>query len=223
MKSDMNSRQRISCLFAVMLLASSSTALASAAATPSSSAPKADPTKGAAVAGQVCAACHAADGNSAIPANPILAGQHAAYISKQLHNFKVRPGAKAERENAIMAGFAGALSEDDIRNLAAFYSTQSPKGSYAQNKELALVGQSIYRAGIPSRGVPACVGCHSPSGAGIPAQYPRLSGQHSEYTKTQLTNFRSGQRANSAQMMKISAQLKDSEIEALAEYIAGLR
>ncbi|MFZ9670703.1 MAG: c-type cytochrome [Burkholderiaceae bacterium] len=186
--------------------------------------PKVDLQKGASIAGQVCVGCHAVDGNSTVPDFPILAGQHAAYLSKQLHNFQVKPNAKkAERENAVMAGFAAALSEDDIRNVSAFYASQAIKPSYAQKKDVLTLGQTIYRAGVPARGIPACVGCHAPNGAGIPAQYPRLSGQYAQYTKSQLAAFKSGARANSAQMNKISAQLTDQEMEALAEYIAGLR
>ncbi|MFZ9102558.1 MAG: c-type cytochrome [Burkholderiaceae bacterium] len=186
--------------------------------------PKIDLQKGVSIAGQVCVGCHAVDGNSTVPDFPILAGQHAAYLSKQLHNFQVKPNAKkAERENAIMAGFAAALSEDDIRNVSAFYASQTMKPSYAQKKDVLALGQKIYRAGIAAKGVPACVGCHAPNGAGIPAQYPHLSGQYAQYTKTQLAAFKSGARANSVQMAKISAQLTDQEMEALAEYIAGLR
>jgi cytochrome c553 len=205
------------------------TPIAINAATPAagSAAPatqKIDLQKGASIAGQVCVGCHAVDGNSTVPDFPILAGQHAAYLSKQLHNFQVKPNAKkAERENAIMAGFAAALSEEDIRNVSAFYAAQAIKPSYAQKKDVLTLGQTIYRAGVPARGIPACVGCHAPNGAGIPAQYPRLSGQYAQYTKSQLAAFKSGARANSAQMTKISAQLTDQEMEALAEYIAGLR
>lgn len=199
------------------------------AATPASGSaapagPKIDLQKGASIAGQVCVGCHAVDGNSTVPDFPILAGQHAAYLSKQLHNFQVKPNAKkAERDNAIMAGFAAALSEDDIRNVSAFYAAQAIKPSYAQKKDVLTLGQTIYRAGVPARGIPACVGCHAPNGVGIPAQYPRLSGQYAQYTKSQLAAFKSGARANSAQMTKIAAQLTDQEMEALAEYIAGLR
>lgn len=206
------------------VVASAAAPAAPAAAAAPAQAPKADLAKGAAIASQVCAACHAADGNSSIADNPILAGQHAAYLAKQLHNFQVKPNAqKAERENAIMAGFAAGLSESDIRDVTAYYAAQTIKPSFAQKKDVLALGQKIYRAGIAAKGIPACVGCHAPNGAGIPAQYPRLAGQYAQYTKTQLTAFRSGARANSAQMNKISAQLTDQEMEALAEYIAGLR
>jgi cytochrome c553 len=223
MKSDMKRRKGANLLRTTTLVAMGM-AMATAHAAAPAAAPQVDLKKGAEIAGQVCAACHAADGNSNIAENPILAGQHAGYLAKQLHNFQVRNGAtKAERENAIMAGFAAMLSADDIRNVSAFYASQPAKGAYAANKDLLAKGQQIYRAGIPARGVPACVGCHAPNGAGIPIQYPKLSGQHAAYTQAQLTSFRSGARANSAQMMKIAAQMSDADISAVAEYIAGLR
>ncbi|MEY2776233.1 MAG: hypothetical protein RLY30_331 [Pseudomonadota bacterium] len=227
MKSDMKRQSGAKLLHTSRMMAALTAAtmtLTSAQAAAPAAAPAVDLKRGAEIAGQVCVACHAADGNSTIAENPILAGQHAGYLSKQLHNFQVRPGAsKAERENAIMAGFAATLSADDIRNVSAYYAAQPLKGAYSANKDLLVKGQQIYRAGIPARGVPACVGCHAPNGAGIPIQYPRLSGQHATYTQAQLTGFRSGARANSAQMMKIAAQMSDADIAAVAEYIAGLR
>lgn len=183
-----------------------------------------DLAKGKATAAAVCAACHMPDGNSMIPQNPILAGQHAAYLEKQLHNFRVKPGAKvAERENAVMAGFAAMLTPDDIANLSAFYSQQAPKSASPKRKELIAAGEKIYRAGLPEKGVPACVGCHTPTGAGIAAQYPRLAGQHPEYTEATLNNFRLGQRKNNAQMMTIAGKMSEADIAAVSEYIASLR
>lgn len=185
---------------------------------------KADIAKGQAIAGQVCAACHAADGNSVISINPILASQHAAYLSKQLHNFKVKPGAtQAERANAVMAGFAAMLSEEDIRNVSAFYAAQKITPALPADKSLIERGQQIYRAGIPEKNVPACVGCHSPNGAGIPAQYPRLAGQHADYTASTLAAFRAKERGNSAQMSSIAAGMADTDIRAVSEFLAGLR
>jgi cytochrome c553 len=183
-----------------------------------------DLAKGRATAAAVCAACHMPDGNSMIPQNPILAGQHAAYLEKQLHNFRLKPGAKEpERNNAIMLGFASMLSEEDIRNLGAFYASQSPKSAAPKRKELVQAGERIYRGGIAEKGVPACAGCHSPNGAGIPAQYPRLAGQHPEYTESTLNGFRLGQRKNSAQMAVIAAKMSESDIAAVSEYIASMR
>jgi cytochrome c553 len=183
-----------------------------------------DANKGAQIATQVCAACHAADGNATAVTNPKLAGQHADYLYKQLSNFKVKSGAKeADRANAIMAGFAAQLSDADMRNVAAYYESQKLKPSSAKDKELSELGQKIYRGGIADKNVPACAGCHGAAGAGIPAQYARLGGQWAEYTESQLVGFRSGARKNNAQMTTIASRLSDREMKAVSEYIAGLR
>jgi cbb3-type cytochrome c oxidase subunit III len=185
---------------------------------------KPDLQKGSQIAQQVCVACHGADGNSPTPANPNLAGQHADYLYKQLTEFKVKEGEKtARRANAIMAGFVAGLSEADMRNVAAYFASQEQKPTAAKNREWVELGQKIYRAGIADKGVPACAGCHSPNGAGIPAQYPRLQGQYAEYTESQLVAFRQGERLNSAQMTTIAERLSDREIKAVSDYIAGLR
>lgn len=185
---------------------------------------KPDLAKGQQVASQVCAACHGADGNATGPANPKLAAQHADYLYKQLVDYVPKAGAKeAARANAVMQGFASTLSDDDKRNVAAFYASQALKPSAAKNKEWVELGQALYRGGIAAKQVPSCAGCHGPTGAGIPAQYPRLAGQWAEYTEAQLVAFRGGQRKNSAQMTAIAARLSDTEIKALADYIAGLR
>ena len=174
--------------------------------------------KGEAVATAVCAACHTFDGNRGTPAYPILQGQHPEYLAKQLAEFK---GGK--RKNPIMQGMAAALSEDDMKNVAAFYAGKSAKPGFAKNKEFATLGEKIYRGGIAERQIAACAGCHSPTGAGIPSQYPRLAGQHSDYTQAQLLAFRDGLRTNSPQMKDVTAKLNDHEIKAVADYIAGLR
>ena len=166
----------------------------------------------------VCLACHTADGSRGLPTYPILQGQHPEYLVKQLAEFK-----EGKRKNSIMSGMAAALTPEDMRNIAAFYASKKPKPGTAKNPDLVAVGEKIYRGGIAKKGVPACAGCHSPNGAGIPVQYPRLSAQHADYTKAQLVAFRQGERTNSAQMSSISANLSDKEIEALADYIAGLR
>jgi cytochrome c553 len=159
-----------------------------------------------------------------IAQNPILAGQHAAYIEKQLVNFRLKPGAKApERNNAIMQGFATMLSEEDMRNLGAFYASQTPKSASPKRKDLVAAGERIYRAGVPEKGLPACAGCHGPGAAGIPAQYPRLAGQHPEYTEATLNAFRGGQRKNSSQMTTIASKMSDAEVAAVSEYVASLR
>ncbi|NBO95591.1 MAG: cytochrome c4 [Betaproteobacteria bacterium] len=185
---------------------------------------KPDIAAGQQIAGGVCAGCHAADGNSPSPANPKLAAQHAAYLAKQLHNFKPQAeGKPPERNNAIMQGFASALNDQQIRDVSAYFAAQKLKPAAAKNKDLVELGQKIYRGGIADKGVPACAGCHSPNGAGIPDQYPRLQGQYAEYTESQLVAFRQGTRANSTQMMTIAARMSDKEMKAVSDYIAGLR
>lgn len=179
-----------------------------------------DPAKAQALATTVCAACHGADGNSVLTANPKLAGQHAEYIRRQLAAFKAN-----ERKAAAMNGVAAALSDDDMRNLAAYFAGQKPSAGTAHDAELVVQGQKLYRGGNAEKGVPACAGCHSPDGAGIPVQYPRLAGQHTEYTLNQLKAFRAGERASglSGMMKTIASRLDDHQMAALAEYIAGLR
>jgi len=186
---------------------------------------QADLARGQQVATQVCAACHAVDGNSAIAANPVLAGQHADYTQKQLMNFKPQSGKSAERPNAVMAGMVAALSTDDMRNVAAYFESQKPKPRAARDPELVKQGQAIYRGGILSKNVAACTACHGPNGAGMPAQFPRLAGQFAEYTAAQLKAFRTGERANDPNrtMRATAEKLSDREIAAVAEYIAGLR
>jgi cytochrome c553 len=179
---------------------------------------KPDLAKGEEKATQVCVACHTADGTRGSPANPILQGQHTEYLVKQLTEFK-----SGKRANAIMGGMAGMLTDEEMKNIAAFYNSKQAKPGAAKNKDLVALGEKIYRGGIAAKQVPACSGCHSPNGAGIPAQYPRMGGQHGDYTESQLVAFRSGARANSAQMTAIAARLSDTEIKAVSDYIAGLR
>lgn len=166
----------------------------------------------------MCAACHSPDGNSVIPVNPKLAQQHPDYLVKQLQEFK-----SGKRANPIMAGMAAALSEDDMKNIAFWVSTKAAAPGVAKEKDMLALGERIYRGGIADRQIPACAGCHSPNGAGIPAQYPRLSGQHVEYAVAQLTAFRDGVRLNSLQMTGVAAKMNDREIKAVADYIASLR
>lgn len=179
---------------------------------------KPDLAAGEAKATAVCSACHAIDGSRGLAANPILQGQHADYLVKQLMEFK-----EGKRKSAVMNGMAAPLTPEDMRNLAAFYASKKAPVGTAKNKDLVAVGERIYRGGIAKKAVPACAGCHSPNGVGIPSQYPRLAGQHADYVKAQLVAFRQGERTNNAQMMAISANLSDKEIEALADYVAGLR
>ncbi len=179
---------------------------------------KPDLVKGEASYGAVCMACHGADGNSVIAANPMLSQQHPEYLVKQLQEFK-----SGKRKSAIMQGFASTLSDDDMRNIAYWVTSKPAKPGFAKDKELVALGERIYRGGIADRQIASCAGCHSPNGAGLPAQYPRLSGQHADYTVTQLNMFRDGSRANSPQMNQVAAKLNDKEIKAVADYIAGLR
>lgn len=213
-------------LFATLLIAAALVApsmSAQAAGAAPAAAPAAKPAGPNLAAGgekyaAVCAACHGADGNSAIPANPKLAQQHPEYIVKQLQEFK-----SGKRNNAIMKGFATLLSDDDMKNIAYWVAANPAKPGFAKEKDLVTLGERIWRGGIADRQIAACSGCHSPNGAGIPSQYPRLSGQHADYTVGQLTSFRDGVRLNSLQMNQIAAKLNDREIRALSDYIAGLR
>ncbi len=198
--------------------ASEEAAPAAHAAAAEPKAAKPDLAKGEAMFTAVCAACHGADGNSGTPTFPKLAQQHPQYLIKQLQEFK-----SDKRANAVMKGFASALSDDDMRNIAYWVSSKPAKAGFASDKTLVMLGERIYRGGIADRQVAACAGCHSPNGAGIPAQFPRLSGQHADYAVAQLTAFRDGARKNSAQMSQVAAKLNDREIKAVADYVAGLR
>jgi cytochrome c553 len=166
----------------------------------------------------VCAACHGADGNSGTPANPKLAQQHPEYLVKQLQEFK-----SGKRPSPVMQAFAAQLSDADMKNIAYWVGSQKAKTGFAKDKELVVLGERIYRGGIGERQVAACAGCHSPTGAGVPSQFPRLAGQHADYTEAQLKAFRDGPRKNSLQMSQIAAKLNDREMRAVADYIAGLR
>jgi cytochrome c553 len=214
-------------LFATSLLAAllalpamSSFAAGEPAAAPAAPvmAAKPDLVKGEATFAAVCAACHGADGNSGTPTYPKLSQQHPEYLVKQLQEYKA-----GKRKNAIMQGFAATLSDSDMKNVAYWATSKKAKPGFSKEKELVTLGERIYRGGITDRQIAACAGCHSPTGGGIPSQYPRLSGQHSEYTTAQLTAFRDGVRTNSLQMTQVAAKLNDKEIRAVSDYIAGLR
>ena len=208
--------------FSIVLLAMSSITYANESTTPA----KADPVKGEAlyVSGDAargivaCVSCHGVAGNSTISVNPKLAGQHEAYIAKQLDNFK-----GPDRNNPVMTTFANMMTAEDMKNVSRYLSTQKAKPGAAKNKEIVELGKQIYRGGIAEKNVPACAGCHSPNGAGIPAQFPRVAGQHQDYTIAQLTNFRTSARKNSVQMTTISKRMSDDEIKAVADYVAGLK
>lgn len=206
-------------VFVAALAATLATALiapVSAAEAPQGPA-KPDLAKGAQISQQVCSACHTADGSRGMPNFPILQGQHADYIVKQLTEFK-----SGARDNAIMKGMATPLSPEDMRNVAAFYESKQAKPGAAKHKDTVELGQKIWRGGIADRAVPACAGCHGPTGAGIPSQYPRLSGQHADYLYAQLAAFAAGKRTNSPQMMAIAAKMTDAEMKAVTDYADGL-
>lgn len=177
------------------------------------------------IAETVCVACHGADGNSPTSANPILAGQGSEYLFKQLTEFKAAEGKPAVRNNPIMAGMTAALTVDDMKGLAVYFSQQKRKPASAIDEKLVAAGKTLWRKGDFDRGIPACAGCHGPTGAGVPAQYPRLAGQYAEYTDIQLKNFRSEERSNDPEKMMrtIADKLSDKQIKAVADYAAGLR
>ena len=187
---------------------------------------KADPAKGETIFTNgdatrnipACVSCHGAAGNSTIVQNPRLSAQHEPYTYKQLMNFRT-----PERANPIMSPIAKALTEQDMHNIAAWLDKQEAKPGAAKNKASIDLGKKIYRGGIADKNVPACASCHGANGAGIPAQFARLAGQHQEYTGAQLTAFRAGTRINSTQMTMISKRLSDDEIAAVSDYIAGLK
>src|SRR4249920_1684296 len=175
---------------------------------------RADAAKARPIAESVCAACHGLDGNSAIPVNPSLAGQHPGYLYKQLVDFQA-----GRRKNAAMSAMVANLSDDDLRNLAAYFAAQKPMAGTAKDRALVAAGQRLYRGGNSETGVPACSGCHSPDGAGVPSQYPRLAGQHGDYTVAQLQSFRSGDRDNdpNAMMRTIARRHNDKDMGAVAQ------
>lgn len=196
------------------------------AAAASAADPAPDLAKAQQIATTLCAACHGADGNSTAPANPKLAGQIPEYTAKQLRNFKAPDSSPEQRKNAIMTGIAATLSDADMHSLGNFFGGQKlvPEKAIGDKNSINL-GQQIWRAGDASKGLPACAGCHGPSGSGIPAQYPRLSGQYAAYTEAQLKAFRLAERANDPNRMMrlVAVKMTDSEIKAVADYIAGLR
>ena len=201
-----------------MAAALAAPALSALAADAPAPAAKPDLVKGEASFSQVCVACHAADGNSMIPENPKLAQQHPEYLVKQLQEFK-----SGKRNSAVMQGFASMLSDADMKNIAWWLASKTAKEGFAKDKDLVAMGERIYRGGIADRSIPACASCHSPNGAGIPSEFPRLAGQHADYTSAQLKAFRDGVRTNSIPMTGVAAKLNDREIRAVSDYIAGLR
>lgn len=202
-----------------------SAVVAAPAAAPVAKAPaKGDPAKGKELAAGMCAACHGADGNSVIPANPVLAGQDYDYLLKQMKNFKAVDGKPAKRVSPVMNGMIAAYEVEQMKDMAAWFASQTPKGGVAKNRNTVEAGQKLYRAGDAEKGIPACASCHGPTGAGLPTQFPRVSGQHAEYAEAQLKAFRDGTRANdpNKMMRAIAMKMTDPEIKAVADYMAGL-
>ena len=198
-----------------------------AAAAEEAAAPaQADLAKAQQIVTQVCAACHGADGNSPTPANPNLAGQHADYITLQLAHFKA-----GIRVNPVMQSMVANLSPADMRALGAYYSQQKAKGLTAKDAAMVKAAQKVYRGGDASAGVPACAACHSPTGAGIPRNYPRVAGQYADYNYAQLKAFKAGERGadkdgkdvNGRIMGTIAGKMTDYQMKAVADYMAGLR
>ena len=224
----MNQKSFLKSLFVALLAMSTMSTLTSTtyAAEEKAAEVKPDPAKGEALFTNgdatrniiACISCHGAAGNSTISQNPKLAGQHAAYLVKQLTNFT-----GPSRSNPVMTTMAKALNPQDIQNLAAYLSVQTTKSGAAKNKDLVDLGKQIYRGGIGSINVPACASCHGPNGSGIPNLFPRLAAQHQDYTVAELTDFRSGARSNSPEMKVIAARMSDEEIKAVADYVAGLK
>lgn len=196
------------------------------AAAQQGAAAKPDLAKAKQIAETVCAACHGADGNSAVPANPSLAGQGAQYISRQLAQFK-----SGVRPSAIMQPMVATLTPADMQALGIFFSQQKPKPGSARDPKLVALGQSLFRGGDAATGVPACSSCHSPNGAGLPPNYPRVAGQHADYTLAQLKAFKSGERGkeaggadtNGPTMAAIARKMSEAQMKAVADYVAGLR
>ena len=205
-------------LMAAALAASSLSAIAAEEKPVATGPAKPDLVKGEASYTAVCAACHGADGNSTVTIQPKLAQQHPEYLAKQLEEFK-----NGKRKNPVMQGFASMLSPEDMRNISFWAASQKLKPGFAKDRALVSLGERIYRGGIADRQIPACAACHSPNGAGIPVQFPRLGGQHADYTTAQLVAFRDGVRTNSVQMTGVAAKMNDREIKAVSDYIAGLR
>ncbi|MTV40996.1 c-type cytochrome [Duganella radicis] len=205
----------------VALLAVSATA----SADDKKPAPKIDPAKGATLYTDgdtarglpACVSCHGAGGNSTITVNPKLAGQSEAYLHKQLVNFTT-----PDRNQPVMTTYAKLLTDEEKHNVAAWLAAQAAKPGAAKNKDTIELGKKIYRGGIAEKNVPACASCHGASGGGVPVQYPRVAGQHQDYTVAQLGLFKAGTR-KSVEMSTIAKRMSDEEMKAVADYVAGLK
>lgn len=189
----------------------------------------ADLAKGKQIAENVCAACHAADGNSGIAMYPKLSAQHAEFIF--IETKAIKEGKRTTGSSAAMAPMVQNLSDDDIRNVAAYYAKQNPKSGEANPKENPEYGAKIYRSGIPDKKVPACMSCHSPNGAGmlaggtaVKSAYPRIGGQHATYVADQLKNYANGKRTSPNGMMEtIAKRMSEEDMKAVGNFIQGLQ
>lgn len=177
------------------------------------------------IAAGVCAGCHNPDGNSVIPMNPILAGQQAEYITKQLMDFKATETEPAKRNSPVMSSMVAALSQDDMKKLGEYYAQQKTVPSQvAADEKLLETGKILYHGGNIEHGVPACASCHGPNGSGIPPRYPSVAGQHAEYTLTQLNLFNTGDRSNDSNVMqKVVSRMSAQEKRAVSAYISTMR
>jgi len=210
----------------MLLLAALAGAMSAAAALAQAPAGKPDLAKAQTIVKEVCSACHGTDGNSPTPVNPSLAGQPAEYITLQLAHFQ-----SGLRVNPVMLGMSAALTPTDMKALGLYFSQQKPKGLAARDAALVTAGQKLFRGGDSATGIPACAACHAPNGAGVAKNYPRLAGQHGDYTYAQLKAFKAGERGadkdgkdvNGRIMGTIAARMTDAQMKAVAEYTSGLR
>jgi cytochrome c553 len=178
-----------------------------------------DKAKARAVVDRLCVACHGADGNSPQPAHPKLAGLQPEYLLKQLRDYK-----KGARKSDVMEPMVKELTDDDMASLAAYYAEQKPKPGDVRDAKLLEAGRKLYNDGIPDVGLPSCSGCHYPDGMGTP-RFPRVAGQHAEYTYQQLKDFASGKRENDRglAMQSVANRMNDQQMKAVSEYIAGMK
>ena len=210
----------------MLLLAALAGTLSATAALAQAPAGQPDLDRAQTIAKDVCSACHGADGNSATPVNPNIAGQPAEYITLQLSHFK-----SGLRVNPVMQAMAATLQPDEMTALGAYFSRQKPKGLAAKDAALVTAGQKLFRGGDAATGIPACAACHAPNGAGVAKNYPRLAGQYADYTYAQLKAFKAGERGadkdgkdvNGAIMVTVAARMTDAQMKAIAEYASGLR
>ncbi|MBS0299111.1 MAG: cytochrome c4 [Proteobacteria bacterium] len=214
-------------MLAVLAMAAPLTAEETAADSNAASAAPAAPASAQEIASGVCAGCHNLDGNSVIPMNPILAGQHAEYITKQLMDFKAIGTEPAKRNSPVMSSMVAALSQEDMKKLGEYYAQQKISPSQVAtdaDEKLIAMGKILYHGGSLIDEIPACASCHGPTGSGIPPRYPALAGQHAEYTMAQLNLFNAGDRVNDNSVMrKVLTRMNPEEKRAVSAYIATMR